>query len=256
MNRFPILSPLGTRLPEGSRGATVLLRALDLASHELHKAHRILFRLRGRRAAILQAILVSGEKNRPLRVWNSLHRPAMFACSTMGKIRGTLCMRSHISIHVATTKYFSNSFVFKNKIEKEGLPRDGPPGLGAGGPRFKSGRPDQNHLPYFLQLIKNVLHPKLHCGIPADRRPGFASYLVSESSPHDEFCKNMGGRRAIQKPLNGSKLNARHLASMGKIQGTLCISGLINLRKCKSVITPSAQLVLRRAFLVVSVFAG
>ena len=152
----------------------------------------------------------------------------------MGKIRGTPCMRSHISVHRATTKYFSNSFVFKTEIEKEGLPRGSTSGLGAGGPEFKSRRPDQNHLPYCLQVMKSAVHPKLHCGILADRRSGFVSCLVSESSPHDEFCKNRGGRRATQKPLNGSKLNARHLASMGKIQGTLCISGLINLRKCKS----------------------
>ena len=52
----------------------------------------------------------------------------------MGKIRGTPRMRSHISQHRATTKYFSNSFVFKNEIEKEGLPRDVTPALGAGGP--------------------------------------------------------------------------------------------------------------------------
>jgi len=63
----------------------------------------------------------------------------------MGKIRGTPYLRSHIIVHRATTKYFSNSFVFKTKIEKEGLPRDSPAGLGAGGPRFKSGRPDQNN---------------------------------------------------------------------------------------------------------------
>jgi hypothetical protein len=44
------------------------------------------------------------------------------------------------------------------------------------------------------------------------------------------------------------QLNARHLASMVKIQGTLCISGLINLRKCKSVIARYAQLALHRAF--------
>jgi hypothetical protein len=49
-------------------------------------------------------------------------------------------MRSHISVHRATSKYFSNSFIFKNKIEKEGLPGDSPAGLGAGGPRFESGR--------------------------------------------------------------------------------------------------------------------
>ena len=49
----------------------------------------------------------------------------------MGKIRGTLRMRSHIVVHRATTKCFSNSFVFKNEIEKEGLPSDSPAGLGA-----------------------------------------------------------------------------------------------------------------------------
>jgi hypothetical protein len=49
-------------------------------------------------------------------------------------------MRSHISVHPATTKYFSNSFVLKNKIEKEGLPRDSLAGLGAGGPEFKMPR--------------------------------------------------------------------------------------------------------------------
>jgi hypothetical protein len=51
-------------------------------------------------------------------------------------------MHSHIFVHRATTKYFSNSFVSKTKIEKEGLPGDITPALGAGGPRFKSGRPD------------------------------------------------------------------------------------------------------------------
>ena len=53
-------------------------------------------------------------------------------------------MRSHIFVHRATTKYFSNSFVFKTKIEKEGLPGDITPALGAGGPEFESRRPDQS----------------------------------------------------------------------------------------------------------------
>ena len=52
-------------------------------------------------------------------------------------------MRSHIFIHLATTISFAKPFIFKIKIEKEGLPRDSPAGLGAGGLRFKSGRPDQ-----------------------------------------------------------------------------------------------------------------
>ena len=59
-----------------------------------------------------------------------------------GEIGGTLCMRSHISVHGATTKFCDNPFVFKNAIEKEGLPRDSAPDLGAGGPEFESRRPD------------------------------------------------------------------------------------------------------------------
>jgi hypothetical protein len=68
-------------------------------------------------------------------------------------------MRRHISVHRATTKYFSNSFVFKTNIEKEGLPRDRTPDLGAGGLRFKSGRPDQNISRIFCSLSLHLNHP-------------------------------------------------------------------------------------------------
>jgi hypothetical protein len=57
-------------------------------------------------------------------------------------------MWSHISVHGATTKFCDNPFVFKNAIEKEGLPRETAPALGAGGPEFKSRRPD--HLMFFV----------------------------------------------------------------------------------------------------------
>ena len=64
-------------------------------------------------------------------------------------------MRSHISVHRATTKYFSNSFVFKTEIEEERLPGDITPALGAGGLRFKSGRPDQNISRVFFSVLKS-----------------------------------------------------------------------------------------------------
>jgi hypothetical protein len=96
-------------------------------------------------------------------------------------------MRSHVSTHRATTKYFSNSFVFKNEIEKEGLPGDITPALGARG-RFKSGRPDQNISRVFFSLFKAPFTSNPICGILADRRSGFASRLLYESSPHDEFA--------------------------------------------------------------------
>jgi hypothetical protein len=95
------------------------------------------------------------RKNRRVGV---IQRLAIGGCISLflaeGEIGGTLCMRSHISVHRATTKYFSNSFVFKNKIEKEGLPRDSPAGLGAGGPEFESRRPDQNISRIFFSLLK------------------------------------------------------------------------------------------------------
>jgi hypothetical protein len=129
----------------------------------------------------------------------------------MGKIRGTPYMRSHIFVHRATTKYFSNSFVFRTKIEKEGLPKDSPAGLGAGGPEFKSRRPRPKHLACFLYLIESS-HSIPACGIPLDRRSRFASRLVSKSSPHDEHAKNTGRqeryseaieRRQVKRALAG-----------------------------------------------------
>ena len=90
-----------------------------------------------------------------LELIQGLQPVKVFRCFfTEGEIGGTSRMRSHISVHRATTKYFSNSFIFKNKIEKEGLPRDSTPDLGAGGPRFKSGRPDQNISRIFFSLSK------------------------------------------------------------------------------------------------------
>jgi hypothetical protein len=52
-------------------------------------------------------------------------------------------MPSYMDVHAATTKFPVNSFVFRKQIEKEGLSGDSTPVLGAGGPEFKSRRPDQ-----------------------------------------------------------------------------------------------------------------
>src|SRR5260370_29085039 len=82
----------------------------------------------------------------------------------MGKIRGTPRMRSHISVHRATTKYSSNSFVFKTEIEKEGLPGDITPALGAGGLRFKSGRPDQNISRVFFSFSRALFSQNFPVG--------------------------------------------------------------------------------------------
>ena len=111
-------------------------------------------------------------------------------------------MRSHISVHGATIKNFSNSFVFETEIEKEGLPGDITPALGAGGPEFKSRRPDQNISRVFFSLLKAPFTSNPICGIPARRRSSCASRLVSGNSTHDEYAKTRVSRSAIQKLLN------------------------------------------------------
>jgi hypothetical protein len=49
--------------------------------------------------------------------------------------------RCNIFIHLATTIPFAKLFTFKLKIKTEGLPRDSPAGLGAGGPESNLGAP-------------------------------------------------------------------------------------------------------------------
>ena len=78
----------------------------------------------------------------------------------VGKSVGSRYMQSYVVVHPATTKFLANFVVFKRQIEKEGLPRDSPAGLGAGGPRFKSGRPDQKYLACFLLVIEGAVHLK------------------------------------------------------------------------------------------------
>ena len=53
--------------------------------------------------------------------------------STMGEIRGILCMRRHIFVRLCTTTSSEEVHCFKNLVAKEGLPRDDPSALGAGG---------------------------------------------------------------------------------------------------------------------------
>src|SRR5882724_1609642 len=93
-------------------------------------------------------------------------------------------------------------------------------------PSSNLGAPTKNISRVFFYLLKAPFTSNPICGILADRRSGFASRLLSDSSPHDEFAKTSGGRSAIRKVLNGGKLTAHYLASIGKIQGTLRISRL------------------------------
>ena len=56
-------------------------------------------------------------------------------------------------------------------------------------PSSNLGAPTKNISRVFFYLLKAPFTSTPICGILADRRSGFASHLVSESSPHDEFSK-------------------------------------------------------------------
>jgi len=63
-------------------------------------------------------------------------------------------MRSHIFVPHPAGKFSAKSFFSETNVAKERLPKDNPSGLGAGGPEFKSRRPDHKS-PLFLspQLV-------------------------------------------------------------------------------------------------------
>jgi hypothetical protein len=56
-------------------------------------------------------------------------------------------------------------------------------------PGSNPGAPTKNISRVFFYLLKAAFTSNPICGILADRRSGFASHLLSESSPHDEFSK-------------------------------------------------------------------
>ena len=131
-------------------------------------------------------------------------------------------MRSHILVLPDTTKFSNKSFVFKKSVVRKGLPKVAVTGLGAGGPRFKSGRPDHNYRRYFLQLIKIRLHRKFRVEF---RQAGGLVPQVIQSSRFAAFENSIRGkdRRTNSQIIKPSELIGQKLLGMEKIQGTLRI---------------------------------
>jgi hypothetical protein len=70
--------------------------------------------------------LLWAQTDAPTQIDQPCMAAELFRCLlAMGKIRGTLRMRSHIFVLRPTTKFFAKSFVFKNNGAKEGLRKDG-----------------------------------------------------------------------------------------------------------------------------------
>jgi len=159
-----------------------------------------------------------------------------FASSSLwGKFGGLCACGATFSYILPLLSYLLNRLFPRTGLKRKDFQEIARLALGAGGPRFKSGRPDQNISRIFFSFIKSSFHPQLRCGILPGRRSGFASRLISKTSLHADYAKTRVGRSAIQKLLNRSKLSARHLASMGRIMGTLRICRLIELWRNESM---------------------
>jgi hypothetical protein len=128
-------------------------------------------------------------------------------------------MQKHISVHHATAKYFSNSFVFKTKIEKEGLLGDSPAALGAGGPEFKSRRPDQKYLECILLLIESAVHLKPHLW-----NSGRQEVWIRKSFSFREFatwgiCKNMRRQECYTESIERREVKRALFGKYGENSG-------------------------------------
>jgi hypothetical protein len=74
-------------------------------------------------------------------------------------LRGKLGDSTHAEPHFGTPCHYQilfNSFIFKNEIEKEGLPGDITPALGAGGPGSNPGAPTTNTLNYLRLFLRPI----------------------------------------------------------------------------------------------------
>jgi len=130
-------------------------------------------------------------------------------------------MRSHTVVHPAITICFVNPFVFKNKIEKEGLPRDGPAGLGAGGPEFKSRGPDQKQLSCFHIVRSTTVHPYFACENSAGRGSDFANPLIRRTSLCGKHTKDTSWQECEKEVIESKRVSSAALGECGENCGDL-----------------------------------
>src|SRR5713101_6556006 len=109
------------------------------------------------------------------------------------------------------------------------------PALGAGGPRFKSGRPDQFISFVYRHLAALAFWCHLPCGLLPGRRSDFATYSIPMISMYGNQTKTPGGKSASRKLLNWRELSGHFLLVWGKMWGPCALlGGLAHGRTCIS----------------------
>ncbi len=100
--------------------------------------------------------------------------------------------------------------------------------------RKSSARVDQNIPRIFFSLSASRFTQNAHCGILLGRRSGLTSRLIAMSSLNAEYVKNTGRQACYSETVERQQVKRHAIWQLwGKFRGP-CISGPINLRKCKS----------------------
>ena len=116
---------------------------------------------------------------------------------------------AHSQPHAAITPKL---FCFSRNAENTRVALGRPPALGAGGPRFKSGRPDQKYLACFLLLIESAVHPQTHLWNSGRQEVSihnsfnskeFGARQIFKNTPRQECYSETIERRQVKRAQSG-----------------------------------------------------
>src|SRR5260370_5925109 len=113
-----------------------------------------------------------------------------FAVSSLrGKLGGLYACGATFRYNMPLPNIFLTRLFSKTRLKRKDFQAIARLAWAQEAPGSNPGAPTKNISRVFFCLLKAAFTSNPICGILADRRSGFASHLLSESSPHDEFSK-------------------------------------------------------------------
>ena len=131
---------------------------------------------------------------RALKICTRTPGVARECCQVWGNFGGPCACGATFSYYLPLPNFFVSLLLSKTTLQKEGLKNDNPARLGAGGPRFKSGRADQN----------------IFCFVKCLAKPRFASTASVEN-----------GQAGVQVSHVVQRQNARSSGFWARVQSGL-----------------------------------
>ena len=139
-------------------------------------------------------------------------RLCRFLCPPCRHIRTVVHSQPHAT--VSTKLLF-----FSSNVENGGFVLAGPPALGAGSPRFKSGRPDQTYLACFLLLIQSAVHLKPHLWNSGRQECSIRKSFSFLQFARCRICKNTGRQECYSETIERTQVNRPRSGKYGENSG-------------------------------------